>query len=143
MLLETSDTLPSLFPSLFRNHYECQIGSGWISIAIRCLGQIEGAARQVGLKGEEFPLVVCVKEKFGALRIYHERGPFLLYRFTEEAEKASLSICEDCGISGNEDPTVSLETISPGRISWLKTLCQACRVLRIDEWLARNDCSSP
>lgn len=59
-----------------------------------------------------------VKEKFGTLRVYLDTYSPYLETLVERAEKASASICEDCG--------------KPGELRfedrhWIRTLCEECK----------------
>ncbi|MBV5246934.1 hypothetical protein KUF57_25740, partial [Mycolicibacterium sp. PAM1] len=73
-------------------------------------------------------VLLQVKEKFGALRYYCQpsgEDPAtdlweMLESITDQAERTSVAICEQCGKSG------TLVEIN----AWLKTLCQEC----VDEW---------
>ena len=54
-----------------------------------------------------------IKEKFGGLRFYTDKLPYLGWDYIKEAEKLSLKTCEECG--------------RPGKIwsrrGWVRTLC--------------------
>lgn len=68
------------------------------------------AAQNKAIK--RLPLIVQVKEKFGALRVYLEGGTNTPRGIAEMAEKMSETTCEVCGNKGE------LYTIG-----WYKTLC--------------------
>jgi hypothetical protein len=58
--------------------------------------------------------VLQVKEKFGGLRFYVGEAPPAIHEAIRAAEKASYTMCENCG--------------APGRVrggSWMRTLCDA------------------
>jgi len=129
---EKQEELLSLFPRLFRDRTSLSGGNGWYPIILRCLGQIDGASKQAGLEEERYPVVVQIKEKFGAARLYCERGPEVIDDFIQELEETSLSTCEDCGVRKDQDPSISSEVISEKR-QWLKTLCKPCREKRTKE----------
>lgn len=59
--------------------------------------------------------VTQVKEKFGGLRYYTNRGNDRLYAFVHLAERLANATCENCGRLGRERPG-----------GWIQTLCDAC-----------------
>lgn len=56
-------------------------------------------------------LVVQVKEKFGALRVYHEPYNEAFQELINAQEKKSLSMCEVCGKKGKLYGTGYLRTL--------------------------------
>lgn len=79
---------------------EC--GPGWASLYLplieRC--KAEGVA------------ILQIKEKFGGLRFYVGAASDDLFTAIDEAEKRSITMCEECG--------------EPGRLrglGWIRTLC--------------------
>ena len=62
--------------------------------------------------------VAQVKEKFGGLRFYIDKGNDEIYGMIRLAETMSYYICEKCG---------STKDISQNKGGWIKTLCQKCR----------------
>jgi hypothetical protein len=83
-----------------------------------------------------------IKEKFGTLRIYVDCPSDWYFRDVIEGntsgiedetieqamyqlENESEEICEDCGVTRDEDPTV--ETKANSEYGWIRTLCANCR----------------
>ena len=87
------------------------IGDGWASLVQPLIDQ----CNKEGVK------IIQVKEKFGGLRFYTDRGSPELEKAISDAENRSFDICEDCG--SEQSVTVAPRT---GRY-WTKTLCAACR----------------
>lgn len=95
------------------------VGMGWFGLIERLSRQIEEVAARHGLREEDWPYVVQVKEKFGQLRFsvhvpglaLDENDPptqAMLCRAAREeiievkqaTEAESLSVCERCGAPG-------------------------------------------
>jgi len=120
---ELFDKFPLLFAgktkpmteSLMCFGFEC--GDGWFDLLNGLSEKIDAIFQKSGLPNEEYPKAVQVKEKFGGLRFYIEGMSNAIfdevYKVIDEAEAASLKICEQCG--------------EPGEIrddrSWIVTLC--------------------
>lgn len=64
---------------------------------------------------DSYPRAVQVKEKFGGLRFYMSLTNDKISELIREAEKKSVTICEECGESGQ---------IRNG--SWIRCLCDSC-----------------
>jgi len=93
------------------------VGGGWKSLI-----------DQVYDKLAEFPdvYIETVKEKWGGLRIYHNKGYIEgegtyspeFERFLVEIENKSFTVCEVCGDPGE-----------PRRGSWILTLCDTHKMV--------------
>ena len=83
------------------------VGAGW--------GPLVRSVFSLALLTEPAPVVVQVKEKWGALRVYYDGGDARFEAFVDAMELASTRICETCGARGR-----------PRRRSWDLTLCDAC-----------------
>ncbi|MFL9906762.1 hypothetical protein [Paraburkholderia sp. RL17-337-BIB-A] len=94
--------------------FEC--GDGWYNLIAQLSSRLEGEARR---SGNADLVVVQVKEKFGALRVYC-RGSVTanVPDGVADAERQSVRTCELCG---------SLGTLREGAGSqYLRTLCASC-----------------
>jgi hypothetical protein len=80
------------------------VGEGWRKLVepLIEMSEKEGAA------------VLQIKEKFGGLRFYTGECSQELYDAIDAAEKASFSVCEECGEPGTPN--------SKG--GWTKTTCE-------------------
>lgn len=91
------------------SYFEC--GDGWASI----LRQLATEVSELPSKPPVF--AVQVKEKFGGLRIYissDDDGWFPeVDKLVVDAEKSSLSVCEQCGNKGERR----------SKSYWIQTLC--------------------
>lgn len=65
---------------------------------------------------EELPVAAQVKEKFGALRFYVDRGNDTHRAYITFAETMSATICEECGATKDVYQTHG----------WVHTVCVAC-----------------
>ncbi len=63
---------------------------------------------------DNIPVAVQVKEKFGTLRFYVDRGNDRIYNLINFAEAMSSRTCEECGAVGKERYG-----------GWIRTLCDA------------------
>jgi hypothetical protein len=108
-------TLPCKYPLIYRAFYRCrryprhpiaywgfECGDGWFSIIDELSAWLENEALALKAAGKRVPIVVQVKEKFGALRFYVRHFP--KNRFFDElnprlevAELKSKTVCEECG----------------------------------------------
>jgi len=79
----------------------------------------------------ELPIVVQVKEKFGTLRLYIEKGNQTSFAIASYAELMSRCTCEVCGDSGKTY-----------EIGWCKTLCEKHAIERYGEEKVKNHESS-
>jgi hypothetical protein len=91
-------------PNITREKALTSVGSGWSGLVNEAYDYIE--ARQ-NIK------VVCVKEKFGGLRIYTDAYDDEADKLIMNLEKRSFTICETCGEDGK---------LRGG--SWYQTLCE-------------------
>ena len=67
--------------------------------------------------------VVQVKEKFGGLRFYIDKGSDEIYRRIAQAEKDSYETCEKCGNKGE----LRKDT------GWYFTLCEEHHILKLQK----------
>jgi translation initiation factor IF-1 len=123
MNLELEKSILTEHPTIYRllqprfgdgQRFEC--GDGWHDIIAQLSGKLEAEARRVG-HGDL--LVVQVKEKFGALRVYlrgsvSDRGR----EWVASAEHQSVHACELCGSAG-----ALRESAERG---YARTLCASC-----------------
>lgn len=115
---ELDAALCEKFPKIFRDRYEdkrttamCwgfECGDGWFELLMDLCKNIQKYCDEIGSQ----VVAVQVKEKFGGLRFYVDRGDDHIYNLISEAELRSERTCEVCGIPGE---------VYGG--SWLKTLC--------------------
>ena len=95
--------------------FDC--GDGWFDLINGLCEKIDAIFQKSGLTQDEYPKAVQVKEKFGGLRFYMEGMNNAIfdevYKVTDEAEEASLKICEKCG-----KPDECRDDLS-----WISTLC--------------------
>jgi len=118
------------FPKLFRlfNSSQTQFqfwgamcGDGWFDIVYQLCADIEIVAREAGCNARWWPRVYAIKEKFGCLRVQIERPRRLgevINKLVEEAESASLKICEKCGAPGKRNEQ-----------GWYRTRCEEHTIL--------------
>jgi len=91
--------------------YGINISEGWYPLLERVCDQLTA----LGIPGLAF---AQVKEKFGSLRIYTNRGSDpVVNAILDAAEEESRSICEFCGNPGELDHTHN----------WVKTRCSLCK----------------
>lgn len=122
--MKTDDEFYTRFPALFRQHPELEIGDGWRKLLWRLCEQIEGVLVEKGIDPESvsYPVVVQVKEKMGALRLYLDMRYLddavaeKLNRITLDAERDSITVCVICGEPGEYG-------VLDGRIT---SLCPVC-----------------
>lgn len=100
-------------PGDYIDNYLDQVGRGWHGL----LTELDGLLRQA----DPDYRVAQVKEKFGMLRVYLHTYTSGTDEIIARFERASASICEDCG--------------SPGRLRtsrvWVRTLCDQCEPPRL------------
>ncbi len=104
--------------------FEC--GNGWFPIINSLCNHIQG---HIDLhnrfaetwKEEKIPQFVAtqVKEKFGALRIYHRGGDKYCEGMVDMAASWSWSTCEICGDGGKR-------LVGHTNSGWIASLCQRC-----------------
>lgn len=92
-------------------------GDGWEKILREAAEKLEPliVAYKQQYPGEEAPRASQVKEKFGTLRFYLSHGTDEMFKIVEEAERKSVTTCEDCGKKGK---------LRKG--GWLRILCSSC-----------------
>lgn len=118
-VLELMDDFADLFGSaphspretLMAFGFSC--GPGWLPLIQGCLANLRLIVEEDGLKDLR---VIQVKEKYGQLRIYTNKGNDRVWDLLLRAEAASGQICERCG--------------GPSQVAWkggwLTTLCPVC-----------------
>jgi len=115
---EFLDKYPLLFPNGKLPYCGFYCGVGWFPILQKLCSDITKILETLPKEDRTAP-VAQVKEKFGSLRWYqdniHENVSDEVYALISKAEKASSSVCEDCGEPG----------ITTGS-GWLRTLCENC-----------------
>ena len=115
------------YPELCKN-VAYEIGPGWYGLVAKLIGLIHNHVKSNNCYRErlqkrndhnvpvpeymEYPQIVQIKEKFGALRFYCDGGDQYINGVIDMAESMSTSICEQCGDVGH--------TRGGG---WLVTLC--------------------
>ncbi len=112
---ENTDKLVKHFPKLYAGVYKSpmescmsfgfECGDGWFELLYNLSQQIELSD----------PTVVAaqVKEKFGTLRFYIDKGSDEVYDIIGTAEDLSASVCDVCGNNG-----------TLGGKGWLSTRCE-------------------
>lgn len=68
----------------------------------------------------ELPIAAQVKEKFGGLRFYVDRGNDIHHAYIRFAETMSYTICEECGATRDVYQTTG----------WVHTVCVPCATSR-------------
>lgn len=96
--------------------FECLSGWAWLIDAALLLLYSCAEAQHLELQ------VTQVKEKFGALRIYHHGGDACTDAICDITEQISENVCEVCGGAGINLPTHQ----------WLSTRCEAHRAAVLD-----------
>ena len=89
------------------------VGRGWRKLVTKLCKDIIAIDDKVN--------VLQVKEKFGGLRFYIDKGNMKVHSLIVKAEEKSFKICEKCGTECNV--TTSGE--------WAKTLCNNCKFVKI------------
>lgn len=143
------DTFPRLYRDLRRDKpqqpigrgFEC--GDGWFQLIFDLSTNIEKVASKLGIDpaSDDWPEALQVKEKFGGLRYYirtaepdelevEKAGEMISVRpisgnveiqsLCRDAEKNSLTICEDCGALGTFR-----------RRGWVRVTCDSCEEKRL------------
>lgn len=77
-------------------HFGIQCGDGWWHLVDRLLNRAQVHADERGFQ----PVVLQIKEKQGALRVYWRDADEFIRGMTWFAEDLSASICEVCGLPG-------------------------------------------
>lgn len=111
------DRISKEFPVLFRKKKELEIGIGWYQLVYDLAAGItlEAQKARIPTNSEEYPWVMQVKEKFGALRFYMSGANDEMRALINAAETQSYTICEQCGEPGELR-----------RESWHHVACDAC-----------------
>lgn len=102
--------------------FECLSGWSWL---------IDAALQLIHYRAEAQHLEVQVrqvKEKFGALRIYHHGGDACTDAICDIIERVSENVCEVCGGAGINLPAHK----------WLSTRCEAHRAAVLDASLSTS-----
>lgn len=118
---QKGETLP---PDTRYSGFDGTVGIGWVPILDRLATDLTA----MGWDGS----VEQIKEKWGTLRFYanpvgvpdEHREAF--YHRIAQAEKETVTTCEDCGNPGTHGPR-------DGGY-WLKTLCESCRTSPNPRW---------
>lgn len=146
------DLYDLLFDGIVDYNWYHAVGEGWKDLVRRTFAKFREREEQSFFWWERIQ-VAQIKEKFGLLRIYIDfpsdwyfdnviRGDKEdelnkdVEDFIAELETYSGTICEMCGKSKYDDPTV--ETRSSFASSWIKTLCQSCRDQRFTKNLVED-----
>jgi len=87
------------------------VGDGWKPLVEKLVADIASIDTSV--------MVSQVKEKFGGLRFYIYSGTPEVWKLIDKAERASYTICEECGDKA--------EQRSVGKYGWIYTRCDKCR----------------
>lgn len=91
---------PNEFPTWIFSRHNMHVSWKW-----RCYSFLaiwEWVLVGLGLRMPEpwWPRASQIKEKYGTLRFYLTSGTALMYTVTNEAERKSAKICEECGKPG-------------------------------------------
>lgn len=103
-----------IFPEQF--YFECS--DGWFDLIYKLCADIDAVCEKLNLTVNDWPHASQIKEKFGTLRFYVDRGIDPVYDLIEAAEALSAKTCECCGLPG--------KCRSGG---WIRTLCDTCEAL--------------
>lgn len=96
--------------------FECLSGWSWLIDATLQVLYSRAESQHLDLQ------VTQIKEKFGALRIYHHGGDVCIDAICDISERISENICEVCGGAGVNRTTHQ----------WLSTRCEPHRAVVID-----------
>lgn len=106
MTPERENTLYATYPRLLVHrpglglhlpmHFGIQCGDGWWHLVDRLLNRAQVHADERGFQ----PVVLQIKEKLGALRVYWRDADEVIRGMAWFAEDLSASICEVCGLPG-------------------------------------------
>ena len=119
-------------------HWHGACGKGWYPLIVKIFKKFREVEEKSAFWWERI-IVEQIKEKFSGLRFYFSvpvdwyfeylDGKLVehsiddeLEDFVHSVENESYEICEYCGKTKAEDPTV--KSAGPG---WIKTLCDSCR----------------
>ena len=124
---ELEEKLYEKYPNLYKQRFlsptqSCMCwgidcGDGWFDI----IDELSAKLEPLGIEA------VQVKQKFGGLRFYVEKGTEEIQDMIDAAEEKSYTICEACGTSGTVRGIV-----------WITTLCDNCWN-KIEETYVRED----
>jgi len=103
----------------------CACGDGWFTLIFLACNSIVVSARKAGIDKDspEYPVMLQIKEKFGALEMYCSGGESIgkeIFAITATARRMSLEKCEICGEAGGE-------ITKPN--GYIQTLCEKCEKL--------------
>lgn len=125
MKKELQEKIINDFPKLFETgrKFYFETGDGWYDLIYTACKELQewSDANTTQI------ILLQVKEKFGAIRIYYNVATSLLIDLAEmtaiieKAEKLSTQTCEKCG---------SMENVERTNFGWVKYLCSECRTKR-------------
>jgi hypothetical protein len=116
LLFKCSDAKSGTTPSI--PGFEC--GNGWFELLLELSRSLELIINQLklsGVKEEELPYALQVKQKDGVLVFYTNNSTSEIDQLIQTATETSENICELCGAKG---------TLEQGDFYWL-TRCAAHR----------------
>lgn len=130
-MTELQSHIVKKFPLLYRNcidghrlcNYHCE--DGWNGLLEEAGTRINEIAERHNLTSSQYPVVDCIKEKFGKLRIYispldasiGEEVMQEIFAVLEDIEHKSSTVCEFCGKAGQ------VTTNKKG--TWMKAVCES------------------
>jgi len=114
------------FDALLKKHklkpqIPSSLGKGWVPL-------VDDLIKKLKVLKWDGHLAQC-KEKFGGLRFYVGNSTDQMQQLILEAERASFSICENCGKPGKEMDFSG----------WTLTLCKKCGEARRKEMKKRSE----
>lgn len=129
------------FDDIVEYNWRGNVGIGWKPLVRKACEIFKNAEYNSYFWWERIE-AAQIKEKFGTLRIYVDCPSDWYFRDVIEGKESGIEddeieqamyqlegeseeICEDCGITKAEDPTV--ETKSTEKYGWIRTLCAKCR----------------
>ncbi len=112
-MLSPYPKLKDEFPSLFVHISVFECGPGWHNLIYNLAKDLTDHLKECSHCKEI--VATQVKEKYGGLRFYIEKGCDLVYLLIHEAEDQSTIICESCGDEGESCPG-----------PWMKVRCKEC-----------------
>jgi len=125
---ELEQQLFTKYPGLFRDrHGDTQqtrmvdgvgCGDGWYDLLDKLCADITAQPNS------EDVAIFQIKEKFGGLRFYVGAASSAVHDLISAAEAQAYKVCEVCG---------SADDVKACGPRWLKSLCPACRKVRIAE----------
>jgi hypothetical protein len=117
MTPDLEKSITEKYPALFANigqkdspmKFGLAVGDGWAGIISTMCWIINQKDAAKTFRFDQ------IKEKFGVLRVYHTGGSEYMAGVVRMAEDISGSICEVCGLPGEQR-----------KGGWIKTLCDRC-----------------